>query len=100
LPFKLFDYLSVRVPILAVAPKDSAVADFMREVDCGEFADIDDPEAVRDALSSLLQVRKQYTFRGAERYTWDAIALCYMGVLNKDLVCTARTGDVFIPDKV
>ena len=99
LPFKLFDYLSVRVPILAVAPKDSAVADFMREVDCGEIADIDDPESVRDALSSLLLVRKQYTFRGAERYTWDAIARCYMGVLDKDLVCTARTGDVFIPDK-
>ncbi|MBA2592336.1 MAG: glycosyltransferase family 4 protein [Pseudomonadota bacterium] len=100
LPFKLFDYLSVRVPILAVAPKDSAVADFMREVDCGEIADIDDPQSVRDALSNLLLVRKQYTFRGAERYTWDAIALCYMGVLDKDLVCPARTGDVFIPDKV
>ncbi len=82
LPFKLFDYLSVRVPVLAVGPRHSAISQFMREVDCGEMADIDDPVSIRRALLNLLVVRKTYSFSGAERFTWDAVASRYMDAID------------------
>ncbi len=33
IPFKLFDYLSVKRPIFAVAPRNSAVAALMNQID-------------------------------------------------------------------
>jgi glycosyltransferase involved in cell wall biosynthesis len=82
LPFKLYDYLSVKRPILAVAPRESAVAQFMAEVDCGELAVIHDSASVQNALRTMLRRSEPYTFAGSERYHWGRLADTYARILH------------------
>jgi len=82
LPFKLYDYLSVQRPILAIAPEDSAVQEFMAGGCYGEYASIDDEGAIEAALKRLLQDGAGYDFSQARRYTWDNVAAAYGRVLE------------------
>lgn len=90
IPFKFYDYLSARRPILAVATEQSSVARLMREVDCGEFATLGDVTSVRNALKRLIRPERNYSFAGAERFRWEHSAEQYMllieRVLRKDSV--------------
>ena len=81
-PFKFFDYVSARRPILAVAPLQSSVAQLMGEIDCGEFAGSDDPGRIREALQRLLRRDTVYSFAGAERYLWSNAAAAYSRVIE------------------
>lgn len=69
-PFKFFDYLSTRQPILAVASTKSTVKQLMESIDCGEFAEFGNMVAIETALSVLLRKEKHYSFSGADQYTW------------------------------
>ena len=80
-PFKFFDYLSVRRPILAVASPQSSVGQLMRTIDCGEFADFGDQAAIVGALKALICREKLYSFDGAERLSWRAAAERYADVI-------------------
>lgn len=82
-PFKFFDYLSVRRPILAVASPRSTVGQLMAQVDCGEFADIGDRDAITKALRCLIVREKHYTFAGGEDYLWENAANEYLGLFNR-----------------
>lgn len=83
LPFKVFDYLSVRRPVLALAPERSAVADLLRELRCGELVvPGSDPAALVDALERLLSPVADYSFEGAERYGWDVLGRRYVELLR------------------
>jgi glycosyltransferase involved in cell wall biosynthesis len=90
-PFKFFDYLSVRRPILAVAPEESGVAQLMRSVDCGEFADSARREQIREKLLRLLRRERSYTFEGADRFLWENAARQYLTVID-DVVKAGHTG--------
>jgi glycosyltransferase involved in cell wall biosynthesis len=92
-PFKFFDYLSVRRPILAVAPQESGVAQLMRSVDCGEFADSGNPEQIRQKLVRLLRRERSYTFEGADRFLWENAAREYLTVID-DVVKVGQTGQL------
>jgi len=90
IPFKFYDYLSVRRPILAVAPHESAVKSVMDEVDCGEFADIEDELMIRKKLKKMLIEKNSYTFKGSDKYVWDFSALEYSRLLLNIFVKSKR----------
>ncbi len=83
LPFKVFDYLSAKKPILAIAPRESAVAEFMAEMDCGEMGVIDDAESIRSALSSVLEGNRSYLFQGLGRYYWESVGKEYAALIER-----------------
>ena len=83
IPYKFFDYLSVKRPIFAVAPEDSAVADLMDRIDCGKFALINNEESILKILRAILKNEDEYTFSGADEYTWEERGLKYMEVIDE-----------------
>jgi glycosyltransferase involved in cell wall biosynthesis len=80
-PYKFFDYIRVKKPILAVTSPKSATAEIVNEVGCGEVADISDSDSVFNALYNILKGDKEYSFN-AEKYTWQNITLKYKYILN------------------
>jgi hypothetical protein len=50
---KVFEYISVGRPILALVPTDGAAAELIRETGAGVVAPPDDPGAIRSALEEL-----------------------------------------------
>jgi glycosyltransferase involved in cell wall biosynthesis len=83
IPYKFYDYLSVKRPILAVAPEDSAVADMMREIDCGTLSLINDEDSILENLRKMLLEENEYSYSGAEKFTWENIANRYIDVIDK-----------------
>jgi len=81
IPYKLIDYLSVKRPILALAPLNSSTYELMTEVDSGECADISNPESVYTALQKLLANDNNYSFNGVEKYSWQYASQKYRQVL-------------------
>ena len=82
LPFKVFDYLSVRRPILAVSPDGSAVAKLMAEIDCGEVSKVDEPLAIADALQNLVMRTSEYSYAGRENFMWQKVANQYAELIR------------------
>lgn len=82
-PYKFFDYLSVKRPIFAVAPEDSAVADLMDRIDCGKFALINNEESILKILRAMLEKEDEYSFFGADEYSWEKRGLKYMEVIDE-----------------
>lgn len=83
IPFKFYDYLSVKRPILAVLSRDSAVDTLMREVDCGRVAFVDSEDSIRETLRNMLFENQEYTYSGREKYTWQSIAGQYIDLIRK-----------------
>lgn len=83
IPFKFYDYLSVKRPILAVAPRRSEVAELMKEIDCGQLAFIDSEESILKNLRAMILHEKEYSYSGAQQYTWDEIGHKYLQVIDK-----------------
>jgi hypothetical protein len=50
IPSKLFEYIGMGKPVLAVARKGSAVANMVAEHGLGEVADAEDVEGIADAI--------------------------------------------------
>ena len=61
-PGKLFEYLAVGRPVLAVAPPDSSTADVLQQTGGGWLAPADDPDAIAAVLSRAFSDRS----RGAD----------------------------------
>ena len=83
IPFKIYDYLSVKRPIFAVAPGNSAVAEIMSKIDCGRLALIDNKDSILTNLRAMLMENPNYSFSGAEQYTWDNIGYRYKEVIDR-----------------
>jgi glycosyltransferase involved in cell wall biosynthesis len=81
-PFKFFDYLSVKRPILAITTEKSALADLMREIDCGELAFINDQSSIHIKLRSMILEERDYTYSGAEKYTWENKGFQYCEIIR------------------
>ncbi|WP_319405975.1 glycosyltransferase [uncultured Desulfosarcina sp.] len=82
IPFKLFDYLSVRKPIFAVASKNSSVAQLINELDCGVFSEIDNDLSIIVGLKCLISNKNKYTYKNIENYNWEKIAFRYIEFLH------------------
>jgi glycosyltransferase involved in cell wall biosynthesis len=83
IPFKFYDYLSVKRPIFAVAPLNSALAEVMREIDCGRLSQINNYDSITENLRVMLLEEKKYSFSGAEKYTWENAGKMYVDVIEK-----------------
>lgn len=77
LPYKLFDYLKVKKPILAVAPVDSEVHRFMKDYQVGEFAELGNSESIFRALSKIYTGSSKFLEKDLDRFHWDNIAREY-----------------------
>ena len=82
IPYKLIDYLSVKKPIFSLTSKDSATYKVMKEINCGEVAEMKNPESVYGALKKLIK-NKDYTFEGTEKYSWNSITENYIKLLEE-----------------
>ena len=82
LPYKIYDYLSVKKPILAVAPENSAVAEIMRQINCGRFASINNKDSILTNLRVMIEENSEYSFSGVEQYTWDKICHKYVEIID------------------
>jgi hypothetical protein len=83
IPFKFFDYLSVKKPIFAIAPKNSSIYRLMDEIDCGECAMIYDGNAIKDKLRTIIRKRSSYTFSGRNEYLWCHKANSYISIIRR-----------------
>jgi glycosyltransferase involved in cell wall biosynthesis len=81
--YKFFDYLSVRKPILSIAPENSAMADLMNKIDCGRWASINSEESILENLEKMLLEKKEYSFSGAEDYTWEQAGQKYLEAIDE-----------------
>jgi glycosyltransferase involved in cell wall biosynthesis len=52
---KVFEYLAAERPILAAVPPEGAAADLIRETGAGVVAPPDDPAALGEALTGLVE---------------------------------------------
>jgi len=82
IPFKFYDYLSVKRPILTVAPENSAMAEIMNQIDCGRLAFINSEESILENLKAMLLINKEYTYSGAKEFTWEEIGRRYIEIIN------------------
>ena len=80
--YKFFDYLSVKRPILAIAPRGSAIAELMDEIDCGRLAFIDSEVSIQQSLEKIIVEDKRYSFSGMGKYNWNEIAKKYINVID------------------
>jgi glycosyltransferase involved in cell wall biosynthesis len=83
IPYKIYDYLSVKKPIFAIAPENSAVAEIMSQIDCGRLASIDNEDSILKNLRAMLMENPDYSFSGAEQYTWHNIGNRYIEVIDR-----------------
>ncbi|MDW7711864.1 MAG: glycosyltransferase [Deferrisomatales bacterium] len=88
LPYKLFDYLAAQRPILAIAPRNSAVAAFMEHVHCGELGIIDAPISTKDALSTILRKTSGYSFAETAAFQWKQLGERYANIIQALLLPT------------
>ena len=82
IPFKFFDYLSVKRPIFTIAPDDSAMAEMMNQIDCGRLASINSEESILVNLQTMLLENKEYTYFGANEFTWENIGSKYLEIID------------------
>lgn len=95
-PFKFFDYLRARRPVLAVASRTSAVRDLVETVDCGICAEIGNRTEIAAALKKLVRHEEEFTWRGAERFTWMKAASGYSELVDR--VVRQTTPELAIAD--
>jgi len=81
-PYKLIDYLTIEKPILAITDFGSSTYNFMLNLDSGIVADIDKPDAIRDALEKLLIDEKEFSYKGIDRYSLENVAEDYYKILT------------------
>jgi len=81
-PYKLIDYLTIGKPILVVTDQGSSTYNFMRDLDCGVVANIDEPDSIYNALKQLLINERKFSYRGIERYSLENIAESYYEIIT------------------
>lgn len=85
IPFKFFDYISVKRPILAISHENSGVQYMMNNIDCGRCCLMNSEESILTNLRSMLIEQNKYTFAGSEGYTWENIGFEYIKVIKEVL---------------
>jgi glycosyltransferase involved in cell wall biosynthesis len=86
IPYKVFDYLAISRPMLALGPKESALSEFVQALPLAEFADFEDKNAIRNALQALLTRFTRGTNRpmvGFEDFEWARLARNYAELVKR-----------------
>lgn len=82
IPYKMYDYLAARRPILALSPSGSALCRFCGQFNIGEYADPADQEAVTAALARATAPDRVYDGAALEVHLWSRLAAQYIGVMD------------------
>ena len=82
IPYKLIDYLTIKKPILAVTSINSSTYNFMKGLDSGIVADIDDPNSIYLALKELLIDGRKFSFKGIEKYSIENTGKEYYRIIS------------------
>jgi glycosyltransferase involved in cell wall biosynthesis len=80
--YKMYDYLSMKKPVLAIVPEGSQVSSIIQKVGCGEYARIDDPDDIITKLRYVLEDQSKYSFNDIEAYSWDQLGNEYTQILD------------------
>jgi glycosyltransferase involved in cell wall biosynthesis len=81
-PYKLIDYLTIKKPILVVTSLNSSTYNFMRDLDCGLVADIDNPNSIFEALREILINERKFSYMGMGKYSLENIAEDYFNIIK------------------
>ncbi len=83
IPYKVYDYLGARRPILALSPNGSAVQRMFTEYRIGSHVDPNDPSALRAVLRSLLDTEVYDVDEHAvQRHVWSRLAMDYAQIID------------------
>ncbi|GEM_PF-964764 len=82
---KMYEYLYLKKPILAVVPQESEVADIIKDTDCGEIVS---SVKTQDIAAALLKIKngQNYKFHNTERYERKSLADRFISVFME--ACT------------
>lgn len=82
IPYKFFDYIMSKRPILAVGPEGSAIENIMEKINCGKFCPANRSKLVENTLEDLLKNNsKCYRFI-IHDYRWENIGNKYIEIIN------------------
>jgi glycosyltransferase involved in cell wall biosynthesis len=83
--YKFYDYLSLRRPVLAIAPAASQIEKTVERYDCGVFADIHEPFSIYRAIRELATDRRKFNFESVEEFTWENLSQRYVNLIEETL---------------
>jgi len=83
IPYKIFDYLAVGRPILALAPEDSALSEFVKTIPLAEFADFEDKDAIKQTLRSLLSRESTAAPGEWTEFHWSRLAIDFAELIKR-----------------
>jgi glycosyltransferase involved in cell wall biosynthesis len=81
-PYKVYDYMAARRPILALAPPGAALFDLLAESGAGVCIERDDDAGIEQALEDFLRGDLTQPRARVERYRWSNLALQYRDVIE------------------
>jgi glycosyltransferase involved in cell wall biosynthesis len=86
---KMYEYLRLKKPILAVVPEKSEVSDIINSCNCGESVNSVHAEEIAAALLRIIKGGNSYSFSNAEQYERKILADKFISVfteaINKSL---------------
>lgn len=85
IPYKMYDYMAVQKPILAIANKKTEIYEVINEYALGICSD-DDTYSVKQALGKI--VLSEYKPKKTDRYYWTEIAKEYFLTISECIIAT------------
>jgi len=86
IPGKLFEYLAAKRKIIALAPKDSDVAEILEQTESGKVFGLDDSGLLGKYLVGIFDDFRNGIYEsnpeGIEKYTRQNLAVNIAGILN------------------
>jgi glycosyltransferase involved in cell wall biosynthesis len=81
-PYKVYDYMAARRPILALAPPGAALFELLAESGAGVCIERDDDAGIEHALEGFLRGDLTPPRARVERFRWSNLALQYRDVIE------------------
>ena len=83
IPFKFFDYLMAKRPILAIAPKNSEIKEILKEIKHGFFCEIADFKNIEKTIVKLMTYTNKENDFVFQKYSWKKISHRYIEIIDK-----------------
>ena len=80
---KVYEYLRLKKPILALTPKDGDAAELIIETDSGEVVSPHDTQKIIQILKTWMDGNINYSFKGIELFSREKQARQFLDLLNR-----------------
>jgi len=87
-PYKIYDYMAAGRPILALAPRDSALHELLADSDAGRCVEPADIDGIEQELERMLFSAAPPARTRIDQFRWSSLAQDYLNVI--DAAGTAR----------